>query len=172
MPVLPSLRSPLALVYLFQLFDQVGNIAVDRIRHNAPFVAVHLREQLPHDCNALDDLRELDHAVTQRGIVAFEFSSGVPDSGFRKVLLYGAHGFSSTLSEMTSGSPPSSCRTEMRPDAVTPTRGVRALAATREPYLVSTNVTPSADRNTRLASNCVPLAILGPILLPFLFPVW
>src|SRR6478752_9142680 len=171
MPVLPSLRSPLALVHLFQLFDQVGNIAVDRIRHDAPLVAVHLGKQLPHDRDALEDAERFDHAVTQRGIVALEFSSGVPDSGFRKVLLYGAHGFSSTLSEITSGSPPSSCRTEMRPDAVTPTRGDRALAATLLPYLVITNVIPSADRNTRFASNCVPLAMFGPILLPFLFPV-
>src|SRR6478609_6417479 len=127
MPVLPSFRPPLALVHLFQLLDQVGNIAVDRIRHDAPFVAVHLRKQLPHDCDALQDAERFDHAVTQRGVVPNELTFASRDGG---------HGVVSTLSEITSGSPPSSCRTEMRPDAVTPTRGDRALAATLLPYLV------------------------------------
>src|SRR6478609_10221286 len=161
MPVLPSFRPPLALVHLFQLLDQVGNIAVDRIRHDAPFVAVHLGKQLPHDCDALQDAERFDHAVTQRGVVANELTFASRDGG---------HGFPSTWSEITSRAPVPSCRTEMRPLAVTPTRGIRALAATRVPCGVSTNVTLSFERKTRCARNVIPLGMFGPTLAPFFVP--
>src|SRR6478752_6067871 len=86
------IRSPLALVHLFQLLDQVGNIAVDRIRHDAPFVPVHLGKQLPHDCHTLQDAERFDHAVTQGGIVPDELPLlAVNDGGV-------AHGFASTWS--------------------------------------------------------------------------